>query len=264
MNFAKGSDNHLVRTDGWIEDGARRPGRSLSAGLLLAAACWALLGAAPAQAQTTVWNATLRVASVGVAAEYGCSNFSFTYSCDNTARLSGDDFTDSSTSYSVEEIVLRHSGRLDFRVSPDIVSGTDRLVLALGNTDPVYLLLSGANSRTGDTRRWNSPGLSWSVGDTVPVKLLDLTNLPPLAPATPTVSAVSGSTTSLSVAWTAPANTGRPAIAGYDVQYPAGSSGGWTSGPQNVTAAPATLTGLQFNTAYQARVRATNAEGDSG
>ena len=58
---------------------------------------------------------------------------------------------------------------------------------------------------------------------------------PPSAPATPMVSAVSGSTTSLSVSWAAPANAGKPAIASYDVQYRVGSSGTWTDGPVDVT-----------------------------
>ena len=87
---------------------------------------------------------------------------------------------------------------------------------------------------------------------------------PPDAPATPAVTAVSGSTTSLTVSWAAPANAGRPDIDNYDVQYRAGTSGTWTDGPQNVTTTTATVTGLVANTLYQARVRATNAEGDSG
>ena len=87
---------------------------------------------------------------------------------------------------------------------------------------------------------------------------------PPNAPATPTVSAVSGSTTSLSVSWAAPANAGKPAIDNYDVQYRLGSSGAWTDGPQDVTGTITTITSLATDTAYQARVRATNAEGDSG
>ena len=87
---------------------------------------------------------------------------------------------------------------------------------------------------------------------------------PPNAPATPTVSAVSGSTTRLSVSWAAPANAGKPPIANYDVQYRLGSSGAWTDGPQDVTGTTATITSLATDTAYQARVRATNAEGDSG
>ena len=87
---------------------------------------------------------------------------------------------------------------------------------------------------------------------------------PPVAPATPTVSAVADSTTSLSVSWAAPANAGKPAIDSYDVQYRVGSSGTWTDGPQDVTGTTTLVTGLFANTPYQARVRATNAEGDSG
>ena len=87
---------------------------------------------------------------------------------------------------------------------------------------------------------------------------------PPSAPATPSISAVSGSSTSLSVSWAAPANAGEPAIDNYDVQYRAGTSGAWTDGPQDVTGTTATITSLATDTAYQARVRATNAEGDSG
>ena len=86
---------------------------------------------------------------------------------------------------------------------------------------------------------------------------------PPSAPATPMVSAVSGSTTSLSVSWAAPANAGKPAIASYDVQYRLGSSGTWSDGPEDVATTTATITSLVANTLYEARVRATNAEGDS-
>ena len=87
---------------------------------------------------------------------------------------------------------------------------------------------------------------------------------PPSAPATPSISAVSGSSTSLSVSWAAPANAGKPAIDSYDVQYRAGTSGSWSDGPENVAATTATVTGLVADTLYEARVRATNAEGDSG
>ena len=89
-------------------------------------------------------------------------------------------------------------------------------------------------------------------------------NEPPDAPATPVVSAISGSTTSLTVSWDAPANAGRPDIENYDLQYRAGDSGPWSNGPQNVTGTSETITGLTMDTAYQVQVRATNYEGDSG
>ena len=85
---------------------------------------------------------------------------------------------------------------------------------------------------------------------------------PPGRPAAPSVSSVSGSTTSLSVNWTEPSNTG-PAIDTYDLQYRQGTSGSWTTGPQNVSGTSATISGLTANTLYQVQVLATNADGDS-
>ena len=86
---------------------------------------------------------------------------------------------------------------------------------------------------------------------------------PPAAPAAPTLTAVAGSATTLSVAWIPPPNEGKPAITGYDVQYREGASGDWSSGPQGVAGTTATIAGLQPDTAYQARVLASNDEGAS-
>ena len=85
---------------------------------------------------------------------------------------------------------------------------------------------------------------------------------PPARPAAPSVTAVDGSPTSLSVNWTAPTNTG-PAIDNYDLRYREGTSGSWTNGPQNVSGASATIPGLTESTSYQVQVLARNAEGDS-
>ena len=89
-------------------------------------------------------------------------------------------------------------------------------------------------------------------------------NEPPDAPATPSVSSVAGAIDRLLVSWNAPANAGRPAISGYDVQYREGTGGNWMNGPQNVATTSATITSLAEDTAYQVQVRATNDEGTSG
>ena len=110
----------------------------------------------------------------------------------------------------------------------------------------------------------------WSDGTTMWVADLDddqlysyWLTLAPAAPAAPTVSAVSGSDTSLAVSWTAPSNTGKPAITSFDLRYRQGSSGSWTNGPQDVSGTSSTITGLTEGESYQVQVRATNAEGDS-
>ena len=96
---------------------------------------------------------------------------------------------------------------------------------------------------------------------TVTITITDV-NEPPDRPAAPSVSGTSGSTTSLNVSWSAPDNTG-PDIDNYDLQYRQGTSGSFTSGPQNVNGISTTIGSLTANTSYQVQVRATNDEGDS-
>ena len=96
---------------------------------------------------------------------------------------------------------------------------------------------------------------------TVTINVRDVDE-PPSAPSAPTVTATSGSTSSLDVSWTAPANDGKPPITSYDLQYRQGTTGNFGDGPQNVAGTSTTISGLQPGTRYQVRVRATNAEGD--
>ena len=104
-------------------------------------------------------------------------------------------------------------------------------------------------------------GNSGTATVTVTITVTDV-NEAPGQPAAPSVSATSGSTTSLDVSWNAPTNTG-PDIDNYDLRYREGTSGGWTNSPQNVTATVTTIGSLDAGTSYQVQVRATNAEGDS-
>ncbi len=72
---------------------------------------------------------------------------------------------------------------------------------------------------------------------------------------------VGGSSTSVTVTWSAP--EGGSAITGYDVQYRAGASGNWSNWDHTGAATTATITGLEANTAYQVQVRALSAMGPS-
>ena len=100
--------------------------------------------------------------------------------------------------------------------------------------------------------------------DTVAVTI-DVTDVdePPVPPGAPAVAATPGTDGSLDVAWTAPANAGKPAIASYDLHYRPGTSGNWIDGPQDVAVTSAAIPDLSPRTSYQVEVRATNAEGDS-
>ena len=108
-----------------------------------------------------------------------------------------------------------------------------------------------------------SDGKGGTDTQSVTISLRDVDE-PPSAPAAPTVSAVGGSSDSLLVEWAAPDNSGKPDIESYDLQYRKGTTGDFTDGPQDETVASATIDGLDADSAYQVRVRATNDEGDSG
>ena len=83
---------------------------------------------------------------------------------------------------------------------------------------------------------------------------------PPGDPAAPSV--IPASSTSLTVTYDEPANTG-PDIDDYDIQYREGDSGGFTSYRHNGAELTATITGRSPGTSYEVQVRAHNDEGTS-
>ena len=80
---------------------------------------------------------------------------------------------------------------------------------------------------------------------------------PPAAPPAPTLTAASS--TRLTVAWTAPANSGPP-VTDYDLQYRAFGAD-FVDVTHEGAATAARIDGLRRGTRYEARVRASNAEG---
>ena len=169
----------------------------------------------------------------------------------DTVRASDSDAEDSVTGYAIVGgadarffSIGPASGVLTFDSTPNFEDTQD------ANGDGRYLVAVQATSGTGVREKTATQSI-W-------VTVTDVGGEKPAAPAAPMVSPAS--VTSLTVAWSAPDNDG-PAITDYDVQYRAGTSGGWTDPGHNGTAITATLTGLAEGTSYQAQVRATNDEG---
>ena len=133
------------------------------------------------------------------------------------------------------------------RMAPDYENPDD------ADADNVYHVTVTATGGTGDRAMTATQEITVTVTDALE---------PPSAPDAPAVTAVEDNITRLTVAWTAPDNTGRPAIESYDLRYRKGSSGGWTDGPQDRTATVADIDGLETGSEYQVQVRATNDEGD--
>ena len=117
------------------------------------------------------------------------------------------------------------------------MEGTDATSFALNASTRQITTITGvtydheAKSSYVVTIRVSDGAASGTVAVTINVADVDE---PPAAPGAPTVSATSGSTTSLDVSWTAPANEGKPAITSYDLRYRVGTSGSWTDGPHEL------------------------------
>ena len=94
---------------------------------------------------------------------------------------------------------------------------------------------------------------------TVTITVTDV-NEPPLAPGIPAIT--QNSETSLTMAWTAPSSTGRPAVTDYDYQYKKTAENTWTEVTNTaITGTSVEITGLETTTYYHVQVRATNDEG---
>ena len=65
----------------------------------------------------------------------------------------------------------------------------------------------------------------------------------------------------LRVYWWPPSSYGESAVTGYDVHYRASRATAWTDADHDSLDQPAVITGLAFNTTYEVRVRALNANG---
>ena len=86
---------------------------------------------------------------------------------------------------------------------------------------------------------------------------------PSTTPGAPAITGVTAGDDSLTVAWTAPAETGGATITGYRVEWKLSTTPSW-EGASSATdnASPYTITGLTNGLEYNVRVRAANMNGD--
>ena len=147
----------------------RRPGRSRTrlSGLLSALAlllgALGLLAAAPAQAQPTVWSATMTVGDGGKWKGFQATS---------TGQLSDGDFTYGGVTYTISSLRLTNSGgHLYLQLNEALARS---LVLRVGTSQ--FPLADAALSRgpgyAGVMASWAFTGLTWSVGGTVSLSLV--------------------------------------------------------------------------------------------
>ena len=174
----------------------------------------------------------------------------------DTVEAEDSDTTDDITGYALSGgadqalFAIDDSGALTFQAAPNYEDPKD------ANTDNAYVVVVRATSGTGAREK--------TADQTITVTVMDEDEQPD-KPAKPTVSATSGSSTSLDASWTAPGRNGGPEITGYEVQYQsrASATDAWSAvvdWPHTGTTTTTTITGLTADTEYQVQVRALNGE----
>ena len=255
-----------------LSSASRRPSwrRALGAAVVLAfsALAAALLPATSAQAQTTVWSATLTVKSSSF--HVGCKErFGGTTRCSVSTTLTDNDFVYGGSTWTIAEIglgtVTGNRGRLDFVLTSAIGTALDGLTLTVGTGMAAKSFAGSSATKTSRTLSWSNTGLSWSVGDTVALKLTEPAAAT-TAPAKPTGLTATAGNAQVALAWTNPSDS---TITKYQYRQKAGSAawGSWTDIPTSAhgqaNAASYTVTSLMNGTAYRFRIRAVNSAGES-
>ena len=175
------------------------------------------------------------------------------------------DSEDSITGYTLTggvdqaQFEITNGGVLSFKIAPNFEAPTDVLSTTPSNaaSNNEYIVEAMATSGTG--------ARVTTATQTLTITVTDVDAESPGSPAAPTVSA--STLNSLTVTWSAPANTG-PAISAYDVRYILTSADetvdanwteiadAWTSGALTYT-----ISSLTQNTSYDVQVRAKSDEG---
>ncbi len=174
---------------------ASRPSAAARAGSVACHAAAAVLvafamlfaAALPAQAQTTIWSATLtpRVTSSGTPVPLGCDNTSTgNIRCSDSNTLSDADFTDDGTDYEVTKFFTKDGG-LTFRLDTGATAATQGLTLVIDGEE--FVLKEADRINGAKTQwKWNNTTLpGWTAGTDVAVSLV-VTDAP--ATGQPTIS----------------------------------------------------------------------------
>ena len=234
-------------------------GRATLACLALLTAAALLALAAPAEAQTEIWSATL-TPQPHANATLGCKDdvSNSAHRCSNTSVLTESDFTFDSTDYTVGQINLIGGAAFQFGVAPAFSAAFDTAILEVDGTSFPF---ADAIVTTGEgTLKIWSVSLSWTAGTDVSLRLIANT-----APGVPTgVTATASGQSRIDLAWTAPVDTGGSDITGYRIEVsPDGAAWSDLAADTGSTATAYAHMGLDPATTRHYRVSAINAVGTS-
>ena len=146
----------------------------------------------------------------------------------------------------------------------DIGSSTGQITVKSGTSLDYESSTTSYSVTVGVSDKKNADGTADTVVDdtiAVTISVTDV-NEPPGKMSAPTVANGATPSTELDVSWTAPTNTGKPAITDYDVQYRQTGVSTWTDASFTGTTTSTTLSSLTKGKSYEVQVRAVNAEGN--
>ena len=214
------------------------------------------------------------VIDVTLTAEDGSTTKTYTVTVTRAAATTNNApaFADSALTRSVAENTAAGENIGDALPEAADEDSTDMLTYALEGTDAASFTLDGRQLKTKsgvsyDYETKDSYSVTLKVDDgsdgtdtlAVTVNVTDEDEQPD-TPGAPTVTATSGSETSLDVSWTEPGLNGGPAITGYEVRYRKGTTGDFTAKTHSGTGTTTVITGLEADTSYQVQVKALNGE----
>ncbi len=238
--------------------GGRARRSLLLAVLALLLGALGLFAAAPAQAQTTVWSATLT-------ADRGANNVDL-YGCDSsptgdvngcTSLLTEDEFTYGGTTYTIRWIRwLLNTNTLD--VSFGITSNTAKTALGsltLNVDGTAFAISSASTDATTQNVEWPyDPATDWQDGTTVSLSL----TAPP-KPAKPTGFSATAGYRQVTLRWD---NPNDPTITKYQVFAVAPGAVGTTTDIPGAGTTRHVVKGLVNGDEYKFAIRAVNGAGD--
>ena len=184
------------------------------------------------------WSACLKVGST-VSTAKG-------FTTGNTGVLSQPTVSHGGVSYRVIELLVGNDGSMGLKFHPLLRNAANWVLLV----DDRTFAISDSNHPSGNTNtfEWSTPGLSWTVGQTVAVALGEKPGAAPTG-----LTATAAGRDRIALAWSAPAGS----VSGYKVEVSNDGRTGWTS-VATVTGTSYTHTGHRASTTRHYRVRATN------
>ena len=203
------------------------------------------------------WAATLDAKDLG-GGFVGC-NSSAAESVKCTSALSEDDFSYDGDNFTVRQVSVNSTGRLQLSFSEGDAADADALTLYVGGE--TFHLGAADDPKNSFDRFWDDAGLDWDAGDTISLQLLE-----PFKPDPPSkLSAAPHGQNRIDLSWKPPASDGGAPVTGYRIEVQTGG-GSWSDrvADTDSTDTEYSHTGLSAGAERRYRVSAINAAGASG